>query len=119
MSKEELLKRFKEISDEMGRMIIDRSRLQEVAAALEAEIQPYIDEMDALEHDQKAQDAYIQNAPEHVRQSIDVLNITEEAIDHLDALARDFESLQEFAKKQYSAIEEHRGQVRLNRSLPN
>ncbi len=115
--KSALFERFKELTLELGRIPLAHSRLKEVEAALEAEIQPYIDRMDALEG--KAQDDFIRSVPEHVRHSIDLLNATQEALTHLQELDVDLMAMQQVADQLYDESLRQEEIDKANRSLPN
>lgn len=99
MTTSELFERYKHLTLELGRIPLEHSRLTELAKALESEIQPYIDQMDALEG--KEQQAYIDSVPEHIRQSIDLLNATEAALTKLEGHNEDLLAMQALADELY------------------
>lgn len=101
MTTSELLERYKVLTLELVRIPLEHSRLTELAKALEAEIQPYIDQMDALEGAQ--QQAYIDSTPEHVRQSIDLLNATEAALTKLEEFSEELSVMQRLTDELYEA----------------
>jgi hypothetical protein len=116
-TKKELFEDYKRVSLELGRLITEHTRLQNVADALEAEIQPYLEHMDALEGAE--QDAYIDSMPEHVRQSIDLLEATFDALKHIEALSEDLSQIQKLTDQLYDASVQQETEEKVHRSIPH
>ncbi|MBI5794402.1 hypothetical protein HZA87_04985 [Candidatus Uhrbacteria bacterium] len=117
-SSDDLLERYKALTIELGGIPFQHKKLEEVEAALEDEIQPYLDTMDAIE-DQDRQDAYILSLPEHVRHSIDLLTSTQDALTHLEELQDDLLAMQSLVDQLYDESLKQKEADKLNRSVPN
>ncbi|MFA4845470.1 MAG: hypothetical protein WC654_02845 [Patescibacteria group bacterium] len=115
----ELLETFKSSQLEAARIHMKLGRLKETAEALSAEIQPWIDRMDAIE-DEKEQGEFIASrVPKSVRHSIDLLNALEGAISALLQAERHYTEISQVAEKMYDEAIEHDAEQKLNRSVPN
>lgn len=75
-SSRDIVEEFTRAVDTLGKREFELKNFEQVVSALDAEIQPYIDQMDAIEDEQKL-DEYIVSIPEHIRHAIDLLGATE------------------------------------------
>ncbi|MBI4438092.1 hypothetical protein HY631_04035 [Candidatus Uhrbacteria bacterium] len=104
----ELRETFKSAQLEVARILMELGRLKEMTNALNAEIQPWIDRMDAIE-DEKEQDEFIHSrVPESVRQAIDFLNALEATVNDLSQAKRHFDEISRAAEKMYDEALAHK-----------
>lgn len=117
-SRPDLLKRYNELTIELGGIPFKHKKLKELEEALEAELQPYLDAMDAIE-DETRQEAYILSMTEHVRHSIDLLKATQDALTYLEELNDVLTVMQSLVDQLYDKSLKQEAADKLNQSAPN
>lgn len=103
-SSKDIVEEFTTVVDILGRREFELRNFEQVVSALDAEIQPYIDEMEAIKDEQK-QGEYIASVPEHIRHAIDLLGATELVVLQLKDTVEALTNLQMELEEAYEQIE--------------
>ncbi|MEK7665990.1 MAG: hypothetical protein AAB337_03905 [Patescibacteria group bacterium] len=102
-SPKEVFERYKKVMDMISIRQMELISLQSRAEVLRAEVDPYVDKMNAIKDEREA-DAYYKSVPKSIFHSIDLLDATEDTIPRLKETIEALTNLSEELDRAYEQM---------------